>query len=59
MANNTLKYKKIDGELRAKKIKEWNRPEIKPLIGIILFLIIVLFLLYRAYQNRQKEIVLR
>jgi len=57
MANNTLKYKKIDGNSRYKKIKEWNKPVILPLILFGIFLIVVGFSLYRVYQNRQKAII--
>ncbi len=54
MANNTLKYKKIDGKLRNRKIEEWNRPNIMPLLIFILFLISISYFLYRAYVNRQN-----
>ncbi len=58
MANNTLKYKKIDGKLRNRKIEEWNRPNIIPLIVFIIFLIFIGYLLYRIYKNRQNQRVL-
>jgi ABC-type transport system substrate-binding protein len=57
MANNTLKYKRIDGKLRAKKIKEWNRPTFTPIFALLIFLILISYPLYRAYQNRQKALV--
>ena len=59
MANNTLKYKRIDAGLRVKKQQEWNQPVILPLILLALFLLLVGFLLYRAYLNRQKMIISR
>jgi len=31
MANNTLKYRRLDPELRAKRREEWNRPIVWPL----------------------------
>ncbi len=34
MANNTLKYKKIDPDLRMKSRKAWNRPVVWPLLLI-------------------------
>jgi ABC-type transport system substrate-binding protein len=34
MANNTLKYKKIDPDLRMKNRKAWNRPVVWPLLLI-------------------------
>jgi len=57
MANNALKYKKIDAKLRAKKIEEWNRPILMPIFIFIIFLISIGYMLYRAYQNRQKELI--
>jgi ABC-type transport system substrate-binding protein len=57
MANNTLKYKRIDATLRAEKQQEWNQPVMMPLIILALFLIIMGLLLSRAYQNRQKMVI--
>lgn len=54
MANNTLKYKRIDATLRAKKQQEWNQPVIFPLILLVLFILLMGFLLSLAYKNRQK-----
>ena len=57
MANNTLKYKRIDADLRAKKQQEWNQPVISPFILLILFILLIGFLLFRAYHNRQKMVI--
>ncbi len=57
MANNTLKYKRIDATLRAEKQQEWNQPVLMPLIILALFLILMGLLLSRAYQNRQKMVI--
>jgi len=57
MANNTLKYKRVDAELRANKQKEWNQPQILPLILFVLFMIIMGFVLHHIYQNRQKAVI--
>ena len=57
MANNTLKYKRIDATLRAEKQQEWNQPVMMPLIILALFLIILGLLLSRAYRNRQKMVI--
>lgn len=40
MANNTLKYKRIDPELRMKSRNEWNQPILWPLL-IISFVLII------------------
>ena len=57
VANNTLKYKRIDASLRAKKQEEWNQPVLTPLIVLGLSVLLVSYLLYRAYQNRQKAVI--
>ena len=57
MANNTLKYKRIDAEERVEKQKEWNQPVILPLILFFLFLLIAGYLLHKVYQNRQKAVI--
>jgi len=57
MANNTLKYKKIDAKIRVEKQKEWNKPHILPLILFVLFVMLAAFLLHRIYKNRQKAVV--
>ncbi len=40
MANNTLKYLRLDAALRERKRDEWNRPDFKPLIVIAALFII-------------------
>ena len=57
MANNTLKYKRIDAKLRAEKQQEWNQPVLWPLILLVLFMVSVSYPLYRAYQSRQKAVI--
>jgi len=57
MANNTLKYKRVDAKLRAEKQKEWNQPVIMPLIFLLLFVILMGFSLHRIYKNRQKYVI--
>jgi len=59
MANNTLKYKRVDAALREKKQKEWNQPVIFPLILLVLFVLLVGFFLQRIYKNRQKAVISR
>ena len=40
MANNLLKYKRVDSELRKVKRAEWNQPNYWPLVFLVLFLVI-------------------
>ncbi len=54
MANNTLKYKRIDPELRSRKRSEWNQPVSWP-IWIGLFILIISALpAFISYQRRQR-----
>jgi len=57
MANNTLKYKRIDAKLRAQKQQEWNQPVLWPLVVLVLFILSMSYPLYRAYQSRQKAVI--
>ena len=57
MANNTLKYKRVDAAQRVQKQQEWNQPQIMPLILFVLLLLLIGFVSHRVYQNRQKAVV--
>ena len=57
MANNTLKYKRINAKLRVEKQKEWNQPVILPLVIFFLLLILGGYLLVKIYKNRQKAVI--
>ena len=57
MANNTLKYKRVNAKLRAKKQKEWNQPVLLPLVFLALFVILMGFFLHRIYRKRQKAVI--
>jgi ABC-type transport system substrate-binding protein len=57
MANNTLKYKRVDAELRARKQQEWNQPQILPLVLFVLFLVMIAFVSHYVYQNRQRAVI--
>jgi len=58
MANNTLKYKRIDPELRAKLREEWNQPKLTPVYitgGVFLAGFIPALFSYRR-KNRAKGV---
>jgi ABC-type transport system substrate-binding protein len=57
MANNTLKYHKLDVAMRDAKRAEWNRPVFWPLGVMLLVLIAVLWPAVRAYRRRGREVV--
>ncbi len=56
MANNTLKYRRIDPELRARLRAEWNQPIVWPLTLIAVLLVLILVpaaLMYRRKLHAQ------
>jgi len=59
MANNTLKYRRIDAQLRVKKQQEWNQPVRMPIILLLLGVLLSALLLYKAYRKRQNSVIER
>jgi preprotein translocase subunit YajC len=57
MANNALKYRRIDGEQRAQHQQQWNQPVIWPILLFVLFIILMIYPLLRAYQARQTTVI--
>ena len=57
MANNTLKYKRIDAVERVAKQEVWNQPMVKPLYWLVLFVLLSAGLLYMAYRRREKRVI--
>jgi ABC-type oligopeptide transport system substrate-binding subunit len=58
MANNTMKYKRIDPELRAKLREEWNQPDLKPvyiLSGVLVAGLVPAMFSYRR-KNRARGV---
>ncbi len=55
MANNTLKYKRVDPQLRAEKRREWNHPVIWPVAVIALVLLISVAPAWIAFRRRERE----
>lgn len=58
MANNTLKYKRVDAEQRARLREEWNRPVLWPLFGIgfvVVGTIIPAILFYRRHERSTAQ----
>jgi ABC-type transport system substrate-binding protein len=58
MANNTLKYKRIDGGLRARKQEAWNQPVLWPvwvLLGLLALSAIPAIRDYRARERRRAR----
>ncbi|MDG6778087.1 ABC transporter substrate-binding protein [Thiomicrorhabdus sp. zzn3] len=57
LANNTLKYKRIDPESRFEMQKQWNQPVVWPLALFVMVLVGSIYPLLRAYRNRQSATV--
>ncbi len=54
MANNLLKYKRVDGDLRKIKRAQWNQPRYWPLV-ILFILLVVSFIPAVAEFNRRER----
>ncbi len=55
MANNTLKYKRIDPQLRADKRRQWNQPVVWPVALVLALLAISALPAYRTYRRRERS----
>ena len=54
LANNSLKYKRIDAQQRVAMQKAWNAPVLWPMILVVLVILMAIYPLRNAYQKRQK-----
>ena len=54
MANNTLKYKRIDPRLRHAQRQQWNRPLLWPVIIAALAVMLLLIPALIAYRRRER-----
>ena len=55
ISNNTMKYFKIDGELRQKKQREWNAPVIAPILVFSILLLAVSVPAITAFRRRERS----
>ena len=55
MARNTLKYVRIDPELRERLREEWNRPVVWPLAVILAVLVLGSLPAYASYRRRERR----
>lgn len=54
MANNTLKYKRIDPELRNEQRKKWNKPIWWPIALLFALFILLLLPAIKSYKQREE-----
>jgi oligopeptide transport system substrate-binding protein len=52
MANNTLKYTRIDGQRRKELRQQWNQPVLWPIVLIFLLLALLIYPAWRVYQHK-------
>ena len=55
MANNLLKYKRVDSDLRKEKRAEWNKPIYWPLILLGVFLLISIIPAVLAFRKSERS----
>ncbi len=54
MANNKIKYRRIDPEKRAELREQWNNPLLWPIYLLIIVLVITIIPAIRGYYRREK-----
>lgn len=55
MANNTLKYRRLDTELRQELQHQWNRPLVWPLLLLLLLLIVMVMPAAIVYRHKKHK----
>jgi ABC-type transport system substrate-binding protein len=55
MANNRMKYTRIDTAKRSEQRKKWNQPVFWPIILIAIFLAVILVPAINSYRRKAKE----
>ena len=58
MARNTLKYKRIDPQVRAQKRAEWNPPQLWPVVLVVVLFLLSLIPAAIVYRRRQNATAL-
>lgn len=57
MANNKMKYKRIDSKQRRKLQEAWNQPVILPILLFVFLILALIYPLVRAYRKRQAFVI--
>ena len=55
MANNTLKYKRVNAEERNVNREDWNKPNIQPLLYLGIFLLLSFVPAILAFRKRERS----
>lgn len=54
MANNTMKYKRVDAQQRAQARQQWNSPIVWPLYALLLLLLLLIVPAVRGFYQRER-----
>jgi oligopeptide transport system substrate-binding protein len=57
MANNTLKYKHINPELREQYRQKYNKPIVLPLSLLLIFIVIIIIPAVLSYRKRERKVI--
>jgi ABC-type oligopeptide transport system substrate-binding subunit len=55
MAENTLKYKRVDSRMRGQMREEWNQPVLWPLIGLVVLFLVSLLPAWLMFLRRERS----
>ena len=55
MANNSLKYRRIDGQSRWQSVQQWNQPVLWPFMGLVIGTVLLVWGAWRLYQSKQQR----
>ena len=55
MANNTLKYLRVEGAERARRAADWNQPVLWPLGGLAVGFVLLVVPVWRVHRRRERE----
>jgi ABC-type transport system substrate-binding protein len=55
MANNTLKYRRLDTALREQKQQQWNHPVVWPLVVVLLLLLLLMLPALLVYRHKKHK----
>ena len=54
MAQNTLKYKRIDPQLREQQRRTWNQPIVWPILVVLLILLVSIIPAVITYRRKER-----
>ena len=55
MANNTIKYRRIDAQRRVSLQDKWNQPILWPLLLLVMLFVLLLMPAWLLYRQKLKQ----